>query len=77
MFKYPLDMPSLQNFLTPYVYMPNTERDVKAVKLRHLKEEASLYAYICTQLDMLGAPLAKSQDPRLKQMPLEKFATTA
>ena len=76
-FKHPLDAPSLETFLTPYVYMPDTDRDIKAISLRHLREEASLYAYICSLLDQFGAPRAQSNDPRLKQLPLDKFSATS
>ena len=47
-FKHPLEMPSLQEFLTPFTMNVGTDRDVKAVKLRCLRDEASLYAYICS-----------------------------
>lgn len=62
----PLAMPSLQTYLTPFVYLPSTEKDVRAIKLRLLRDEASLYAYICAQLDILSVPITQSSDPRAR-----------
>lgn len=73
----PLQTPTLQTYLMPFVYLPNTEKNVSAIKLRLLRDEASVYAYICAQLDMLSAPMIQSADPRSRQLPREKLALAA
>lgn len=67
-------MPSLKTYLTPFVYLPSTEKDLKSIKLRHLRDEASLYAFMCTKLDVLSSPsLGRSNDPRSRGVPMDKL----
>lgn len=67
-------MPTVETYLTPFVYLPSTEKGVEAIKLRLLRDEASLYASMCAKLDRLSSPaLGHSNDPRSRGISQEKL----
>ena len=75
-----ISLPSLQTYLTPYqstASQTSNGKDSKTCKLEQLKEEACLYAYICSQLDLLTAQLVKSADPRIKLLPKQRMEAAA
>ena len=77
-FKEKTKMATMTEYLRPYAYVPTNERDIRSVKLRVLRDEACLYAQICSKLDILASPaVTQSKDPRSRRFPQERIDQSA